>query len=275
LLPTGFVDFSGGWKKFYVSAGVSGTLSKQFGNFGSGGIDMAYHFTDDIKLFASANTAVRLPTFTDLYYKSATQRANPDLKPEKSETFELGATAASGNFKISTSAFYRIGKDIIDWVKPMHPDSIIWESRNFTNLNTFGAEISTNYRFKKSFFRSISLSYSFLEMDKSAKNFDSKYALDYMKHKLIFNLQHNIINRLSAHWTAGGFDRAGNYSDFVTGASTEFKAYFILDFRLQWQAEKYSVYCNINNLSNTKYSDYTGLTQPGRNFTAGVRLRIE
>jgi len=104
-----------------LSFGVATTFNTRFGTSGFGGFDIAYVPNEQIRLYFSANTAVRLPTFTDLYYQSATQIANPDLQPEKSKTFELGMKYDRKNLKWGSSAFYRIGNNIIDWVKS--PDS--------------------------------------------------------------------------------------------------------------------------------------------------------
>ncbi|MDR0686716.1 MAG: TonB-dependent receptor, partial [Dysgonamonadaceae bacterium] len=46
--------------------------------------------TGRVKLFASWNSALRVPTFTDLYYKGATHEGNSDVRPERSSSFETG-----------------------------------------------------------------------------------------------------------------------------------------------------------------------------------------
>ncbi|MDR0811084.1 MAG: TonB-dependent receptor [Paludibacter sp.] len=280
-LPTVFADYSVSFGKFFLSAGAAGTFNKQFGAFVSGGADIAYNVNQNLKFFLSANNAVRLPTFTDLYYKSATQRANPDLKPEKSLTFEAGGKYNRQNLKLNASAYYRLGQNIIDWVKPPHADSIIWYSRNLTEVNALGAEFSAKYAFYDFFIHNVSFDYSFVNLDKKAEDFDSKYALDYLKHKAVFGLQHKIFDfdewdnhQLSCQWRAGFYDRAGNYSDFVTNTQQEYKPYFTADVRLLFETEKLSINLDFNNFTNTQYVDYGGLAQPRFNFLAGVRVKL-
>ena len=101
------------------------------------------------------------------------------LKPEKSTTFELGAKTDPDNLSLSATGYYRIGRDIIDWVK--FPDSEVWESSNWTAINAYGMDLSIIYRPDKLFIRSISTNYSFLGMNKETEGIDSKYALDYQK----------------------------------------------------------------------------------------------
>ena len=273
FLPGFFADYALSVQSLFLSAGFSHTFSSQFGNFTAGGFEIAYHFTDNFRLFLLANSAVRLPTFTDLYYKSATQIANPDLQPESAKTIELGTKFEKKNLKFSGALFYRMGGNVIDWVK--EPDSTRWESRNLTEVNVFGIDFSTEYRFQTSFIKKLALSYSFLIMDKSAGSYDSKYALDYLRNKLILSADHNLYKSLDASWKLSYVDRAGDYTDFKTAAKTNYEPYFMADVRLQWSKINYDLYLDLNNIGAVQYADFGGLTQPGRNFMAGVRLRLE
>jgi iron complex outermembrane receptor protein len=266
FLPGFFADYALSVKSLFLSAGFSHTFSSQFGDFTAGGFEVAYHFTDNFKVFVLANSAVRLPTFTDLYYKSATQNANPDLRPEHARTIELGTKFEKKNMKFSGALFYRMGGNVIDWVK--EPDSTRWESRNLTEVNVFGIDFSTEYRFHTSFLKKMALSYSFLTMDKSAGSYDSKYALDYLKNKLILSADHNLYKSLYASWKLSYIDRAGDYTDFKTGEKIKYAPYFMADVRLQWSKASYDLYLDLNNVADVQYADFGGLTQPGRNFMA-------
>ena len=62
------------------------------------GIDLSYQLFSGIKIFTSFNTSLRMPTFTDLYYKGPTNIGNPDLKPEKAATIEGGVKWSSSVF---------------------------------------------------------------------------------------------------------------------------------------------------------------------------------
>lgn len=272
FLPSTYADYAFNSGKFFASAGLSVTLSSPFGTLTAGGLDFAYHFTDDWRVYLSANSAVRLPTFTDLYYKSATQLANPDLQPEKAKTIEAGSKYEDRQFKASAALFYRMGKNVIDWIK--EPDSTKWQSQNLTEVNALGLDLSAQYRFQNGFIRKISIDYSYLTLDKSAGTFDSKYALDYMKQKAVFTLEHSIFSKLSANWEAGYYDRAGNYTAFDSGLLTNYKPYFMANVRVLWSEPQYDIYMDVNNLTDTKYADYGGLTQPGANFMAGIKLRL-
>ena len=273
LLGTGFIDQTLIFKKWYFSIGVASTYSSSFGIYSYGGLDVAYELNENIRVFADANSAFRLPTFTDLYYKSATQIANPSLKPEKSQTLEIGTKIKKHNWKMNASTFKRFGQNVIDWTK--EPDSTKWFSRNLTSVNAFGVDLNTEYQFNSSFLRKISVSYSYLLLDKSATGFDSKYALDYLKNKITLQLQHAIWKNLSASWAGSWSDRAGQYTDFTTGNLTNYLPYFLLDGRISWSQRQFDIFADANNILNTNYADFGGLIQPGFRFDIGFRLKLK
>jgi len=274
-----FMNHSLVFGKFYASAGVSGTYTSKYGLNGAGGADIAYRFNDKYRVFASFNSAVRLPTFTDIYYLIPNfQVADPNIKPEHSQTFELGTKLNESNWKFEATAYYRMGQNVIDWI--MMPGETVWKNKNLTNVNAIGVDIAADYLFHNFFIRKIGVTYSYLTMDKDASTFDSKYTLDYLKNKAFISLDHQVVNRLSASWKVGYFDRSGSYNaqtSPVKGApviTTNYTPYTNLDCRLLWADKHFDVFGDVNNILNTKYADYGGLTQPGINFNVGVRLKL-
>ena len=272
LLGTAFVDQTLNLNKWYFSVGAAATYSTSFGLNSYGGIDMAYEINKNIRIFADANSAVRLPTFTDLYYKSATQLANPNLQPEKSQTIEIGTKIKQNDWKLDATIFKRFGQNVIDWTK--QPDSTKWQSRNLTSVNAFGVDLAFEYSFRQSFLEKISANYSYLNLDKSASGFDSKYALDYLKNKIVISIQHKILKNLSATWNGSYSERSGQYTDFKTGLLVNYSPYFLLNGRLLWSQKHFDVFGDLNNILNTNYEDFGGLPQPGINFNVGLRLKL-
>jgi len=272
LLGTAFVDQTLNLNKWYFSVGAAATYSTSFGLNSYGGIDLAYEINKNIRIFADANSAVRLPTFTDLYYKSATQLANPNLQPEKSQTIEIGTKIQQNDWKLDATLFKRFGQNVIDWTK--QPDSTKWQSRNLTSVNAFGVYLAFEYSFRQSFLEKISANYSYLILDKSASGFDSKYALDYLKNKISISIQHKIWKNLTATWNGSYSERAGQYTDFKTGLLVNYSPYFLLNGRLLWSEKHFDVFGDLNNILNTWYEDFGGLPQPGINFNVGLRLKL-
>jgi iron complex outermembrane receptor protein len=258
-----------------LSAGVSWNHNTDFGNYFCGGMDASYKITPFLISFFNCNQAKRLPTFTDLYYNSATQISNPNLKPESSTSYEVGLKYLNQGFKSTVTAYYREGKNVIDWVK--EPDSTKWESQNLTKVNALGGEVITEYNFYSGFIRKIRLSYAYLSLDKKAEGYDSKYALDYLRHKIDLHLEHNIFKShhsgaLNALWNLNWQDRAGEYTDFITGKDKTYLPYFLADVRLQWTKKSIVLYTDVNNVFNTEYADFGGLIQAGRSVRSGLKV---
>ncbi|HPS09932.1 MAG TPA: TonB-dependent receptor [Paludibacteraceae bacterium] len=273
LITNIFLDHLIRMDKWTFSGGAALSHAKQFDTHVNGGADIHYSLSKDIRIYASANSAVRLPTFTDLYYKGAQQIANPNLRPEKSQTYELGSKINSGNLTASASVYYRLGRDVIDWVKRDSTDKK-YVSLNLTSVNALGTDLNAQYRLKNGFIRSVTLTYSYLHLYKDVDVLESKYALDYLKHKLVAGLQHSIYSRLSASWNVGYFDRSGDYIDFVSKQKTAYKPYYLADVRFIWKTPAIDIYADIYNLTNQPQVDFGGLSLPGRNIVAGVKFRV-
>ena len=147
-------------------------------------------------------------------------------------------------------------------------------SLNLTSVNALGTDLNAQYRLKNGFIRSVTLTYSYLHLYKDVDVLESKYALDYLKHKLVAGLQHSIYSRLSASWNVGYFDRSGDYIDFVSKQKTAYKPYYLADVRFIWKTPAIDVYADIYNLTNQPQVDFGGLSLPGRNIVAGVKFRV-
>jgi len=272
LNSSAFLNHAVTFGKLYASAGVSATYTSKYGLNGAGGVDVSYRFSDKYRVFASFNSAVRLPTFTDIYYVYPNvQIADPNIKPEHSQTFELGTKVDESNWKLQATAYYRLGQNVIDWI--LVPGETVWKNKNLTNVNAAGVDLTTEYLFHDSFVRKVGVTYSYLTMDKDASTFDSKYALDYLKNKAVVLLDHKVVSRLSALWKFGYFDRIGSFTD-ANKVLQQFSAYTNLDVRLLWADKQFDVFADANNIFNTSYADYGGLTQAGVNFNVGLRLKL-
>ena len=138
------------------------------------GIDASYSLTNHFKIYGSANSTLRMPTFTDLFYNGPTNIGNPDLKPEKSVTYEGGIKLNYIGFSGHVDVYHRKGKDLIDWVRENETDK--WQTKNLTCINSTGFELSGNFFPEKVwkndiFITKLGLNYSYSKLDKSGNNF--------------------------------------------------------------------------------------------------------
>ncbi len=243
------------------------------------GVDISWRPGGGWKLYASFNQALRMPTFTDLYYQSPNINGNVGLKPEKSTDYTVGAQYSSPAFQTKVKAFYRRGTDMIDWVKFNAEDS--YHSANF-NLNNYGVEWTSTVNFQEiwgmeSFLKLLNVSYAYIYQSRRDDKviYRSNYALDYLKNKLVVSLNHRVAGKLEAQWDVRVQHRNGAFELYTAGKPsgilTPYGTTGLLDLKLQWVEKTYSLYLQGNNLTNHKYYDLGNVQQPGFWFMAGVK----
>ncbi|MDR1678430.1 MAG: TonB-dependent receptor [Prevotellaceae bacterium] len=262
--------------KLTFAAGIALNYSGDYGTNFSGGIDVDYRFSNALSLFCNANRAFRFPTFTDLYYSTdESHTADPNLKPEHATTLEAGAKYNKGGFRLKTDVYYRIGTDIIDWMRPFasaENPSPKWQGAQ-GDINTLGADVALRYDFRKSFLKNAGFSYSFITQDKDQiAGYDSRYAMDYLRHKIVFELQHWLYKNLSLHWNVLWQDRNGDYT--LNEQRKEYKPFFLFDARLAWDSERVNVFADFNNIFDKEYADFGGIIQCGRSIRTGIRVKL-
>ncbi len=274
---------------FGVMANMNTSIDHKFRLYP--GIDICYKPSRYWKFYTSWNMAQRMPTFTDLYYKSPTQEGNKGLKPEETNEFSLATNYRSRGIKASIRLFYRHDKSMIDWI--LTPDD---EANGYTTyhavnfkLDKYGGHINTEFFFDEIFdnityLKSLNVGYSYI----SQKRFDdievyaSSYALDYLRHKLMVNLNANITSNLSVDFSFRFQNRKGGFvkyvpfinddgkQDYITSFN-KYRSYGIFSMKLKWKIEKYELYAQADNLTNKKYYDIGNVQQPGLWFMCGAK----
>ncbi len=257
---------------FSISAGFSVFHNNDFGTHFSPGIDMAYFINEHLKVFASANKAIRIPTFTDLYYQGPTNTPNPDLKPETSISTEAGFKFFYRNINSSISGFYRKGNNIIDWIKYSPEEK--WQSANLTQLNTYGISASVNHQPKIEIINYWGLKYTWLNSEKQNNNILSLYALDFLKHNFNAYVNHNIFKSLSASWSLSVQKRNGSYIDYQTSQQTEYSTISLLNLKLIYIYNNLEFNISASNLLNEQYYDIGNILQPGIWAIAGIKYHL-
>lgn len=248
------------------------------------GIDASYRIGDNLKVYASFNTSLRMPSATELYYSVGGHKADKYLKPEELQALEGGVKYAGRGVTASGSVFYNHGKNMIDWILNTDEcNDAVWKSVNFTKINTLGAEVHTHFDLSvllpsQSVLKSLGLAYTWMTQDKDVPpNIQSRYTLEYLRHKFVANLDLNIWSNLDLTMKYRWQKRTGSFSYKDSDGNTAvsgYKPYGLLDARLGWNAGRYKVYVEANNVFNTKYQDFGSLPQPGTWIMAGAAVNI-
>ncbi len=244
------------------------------------GVDASYQFARDWKVYASYNTSLRMPTFTELYYSVGGHKADKYLKPEEMQAVEVGVKYLRPGIRGTLSLYRYHGTDMIDWIKDISQgDDAPWQSVNHAVINTMGAEASVLVDIRElmqldAFVRSVNVSYSYIDQDKeTTPNLQSKYALEYLRHKFVAQANFRIWKLLEMNVSYRWQDRMGNYQK--GNSMVPYEPYSLVDARFTWNAPQYKIYIEGNNLLNKTYYDHGNIPQPGIWVRAGASYRFK
>ena len=236
------------------------------------GIDASLRLGSHWKLHASYNTSLRMPSFTEMYYRLQGYKADPHLKPEEMRAFEIGVNLHRSMFNVQCALWHHHGRNMIDWIMDTTKgEEATWQSVNHTRLNSIGLEASVQCTVHHV---QCSISYSYIDQKKSLEEgIVSQYALEYLRHKLVARAQIPIVSNLTLGLNLRWQDRAGQYTDFDNNIQ-DYKPFALMDSRLSWQKPHYELYFEASNLTGTRYRDYGLVEQPGRWLVVGTKFLI-
>ena len=271
------------YKGFTMAMGVLGfenTAFKQaFKLYPSLSVD--YKINNNINVFSSYSQSSRLPTFTDLYYTTKTHIGNTDLKQEESESVELGSKYRNRYFLSYISGFWLGGKNMIDWVKKNPDDK--WESKNITKISKFGLEVGVKLFLNEmisslKYPTTLKIDYSRMHQEVIKNEYISNYALNYLRDKLTAQLYLPLYrDKLSATISFRYQKRMGQYlkyEDLKPTQKEDYPAFTTMDISLNYSLKNLNIYCNMNNIFNTKYFDLGNVPQPGFWLIGGVSINL-
>ncbi len=244
------------------------------------GVDASWKFARHFKAYVSFNTSLRMPSFTELYYSVGGHKADKYLKPEEMQAYEVGVKYLSGGVRGTLSVYHHHGKNMIDWIRDTRQgDEAVWESVNHTKVNATGIEASLYFDFltllpAQRFLQNVNVAYSYIDQDKDLESYmQSQYALEYLKHKLTAQGNFNLVSRLFLNLSYRYQERKGNYQ-LLSGEVKPYGSYSVLDARLSWNADRYKLYVEANNIFDKTYYDYGNVPQPGFWFMAGASYKF-
>ena len=246
------------------------------------GVDLSYRIAPALRLYASWNRSLRLPTFTDLYYKSPTQQGNVGLRPEECSAWNLGVYWLHRLGNVKAKVYYNRGTNMIDWVMFSADDK--YHATNF-QLDNVGLSLTSTLHLDRQWgtrqpLRRLTLGYAYIHQHRRDDQayFKSNYAMEYLRHKATASLEHRIWRNLSATWNLRVQDRAGAYLVYKNGQNTgelqPYGVHAILDGRLQWQMRRWKVYADVTNITNTRYFDLGNVRQAGTMVMVGGSLTL-
>ena len=234
-------------------------------------------FDENSHAYFNWGQVFKAPTLDDLFYNDGSMFGDPNLKPEKGDTWTLGYGTKLGNkTDINISYFQSNLKDAINWVDQGNYTSKV---ENIDRQKKNGMELSINHELNDNW--DIEASYSYVRV-RNDNNNGLGYVRDASYIPNIYRLGVRYHNDL---WNADVFLRAGSGADTVAlnrgwGLDNYYidSSYVTLDAAVSYKATKdLAFYAKGYNLFNKAYAEYAGTTNgsydrpaQGRRFIIGA-----
>ena len=236
------------------------------------GVDLSFHPDDHWRIYAGWNKALRVPTYTDLYTSNSAQQGDIHLKPERNSMFKAGARYQANGLNVLLSGFYSHGRNMIDWVYETEA-STKYQAMNIGKLDNTGFNVEAGLNLTTLLGLAIAArepvrlkaGYAYIHQkhDTGRDIYRSLYALEYLRHKVVVELSHPIVYRLSASWALRYQQRMNGYHPYAK-----------LDGRLAWTEPHWQLFVKADNITAHRYYDLGGVRQPGLWLMAGARVSL-
>lgn len=248
------------WRKLILTTGTYINYNTDYDWQVYPGIDFAYRISSNWKLYASAGSGQRIPSFTDLYLNQLPGNVgNPNIQPEDAWAYEGNIEYSSKKLKLKGGYFYRSITNYIDWVREM--PSLPYSPINIGENLVHGVHASAKQQFEIANRHKIgyNVNYTFLQPSyNSAEDVQSKYILESLRNQLIVGVNYA-------------------YSDFSIQINNRFMErelndpYYLLSVRVNYEINSFSIYSDLSNILNAEYVEAGAVPMPPRWFTLGVR----
>ena len=260
-----------------------------------------YNISDKVAIYGSYAKGFRAPAYYEVnssfenYAQYYTTESNPNLKPETSDSYEIGLKGKSDRLNYKIAAFYNRYNDFIEQLKivsstPANPGlgrfaaTDNYKSVNINSVETQGIEFSTNYFFNKNKSGiNLSSAVTYQEgnnlTDKipltSINPFEAKIAIGYKSSNGKWNT--SLINTF-----VGGPRTKDDETNFVpdeysvTDIVSSFKPNENYEFSLGIYNLFDNTYYNYQDVKNKAASlaNITRYSQPKRYLKAGFKIRF-
>ncbi|MFA7675582.1 MAG: TonB-dependent receptor, partial [Endomicrobiia bacterium] len=220
-----------------------------------------FKVNDEIKLSANTSKVWNAPTFGQIYGDNTYYIANPDLKPEKGVSSDIGVEYSKDKFSAALTGFYITTEDLI---QNIDTGSWVYQAQNVDESRQYGYEVELIYNMAKEIKHK--LNYTYLRGE------DTK-----LKQDLIYKPMHDINYTLTVK-PIKSLKLTGTVS-YVTTILNEYrnymKDYCLVDVRADYQITKnISVWAKCDNLTNENYQLSYGYPMSGITGYSGIDIKF-
>lgn len=268
-LTSPYVLLTGLWHNLGLEIGARFNHHSKFGNQSTYSLN-PYYRMDKTKLFVNFSTGFKAPS---LYQLFGLYGANPDLKPEHSASFEVGASGALGKKVQWRGVFFT--RRIADVIVYQYPANV-----NLDRQDDLGLEIECT--FLPADRLTVKTFYAFVTGEVQTRNAsgDTTYynLIRRPRHSASVNVAYRITDRLqlSTNLQLVG-ERDDLYFDMntFTNQPAVLDPFALWDVYLEYTFAKYlTAFAEGRNLFNTSYQEVYGYTTLGLTVTGGLKVNF-
>ena len=241
-----------------LHAGARGDHSSVYGDFFSPSVSAGASLSSRLRVHASGGAGFRAPTWTERFYTDPSNHGDPNLRPERFWTGDLGVRASAGAWALDVTGFTRRATNLIDWVKPAGaPTSVPWQTMNVGEATYRGIEAALELP-TVSGVRTSLFADGFSLDASQGEALVGKYALRPITRQAGARVASPPSRALSAQLDVM-LARRAREDGYVTGNA-----------RLAWHHGAYRLTLDVQNLTNADWLDASGKPAAGRGIYGGV-----
>ena len=225
--------------------------------------------SDHYKIYANVSSGYRVPSLYQLY----SEYGNKKLKPESTTSYEIGVQYTGEKINARATGFIRDGKDVFLFYS--NPVTYAGNYINGDKQNDYGIETEATIHFTPQF--SVLLNYTYVDgkitTEGAAK--DTSFFNLYKRPKNIFNLSltYDVTKKLflSTHLKTASKAFEPQYM----ATPYKLKGYYTVDFYGRYKcSKKFSVFADLQNITDQEYFVTRGFTTKGFNVNGGVQIAL-
>jgi iron complex outermembrane recepter protein len=240
---------------------------------------MRFNFIKEISAYLSYSHGFRASILDDLtrtgWMWVGPKYANPELGPESMDNYEIGFDLFPvKKLKISTSAYYAIGKDFLYYVATgdMLFGRSIYRRENVTNVKMKGLEADIEYKLFENFDILANYTYCDSKIDAFTERpeLENKYLKYVPRHTASASLfwKNQIVNT-----TLRGLYKGEQFTDDAN--TIKLDSYFTFDLQLSKQIkEKFIISLDVQDIFDNKHMETGDYISPGRIVTGRIALKF-
>ena len=247
--------------RYGLQASVRHDHNQQFGDQATGGVGISYELSEIWMTSFTYGTGFRAPDFNDLYWPDY---GNPDLKPEHSESYELGLTGDTSVGLIDVRVYETQIKDLIDSYKD--PQTKKSSVENIEKARIRGLELSWKHSWQEWAFNANA---SFMRPENRSKDNHGKQLRRKPKRTFNFDIDRSFGDfsvGASSYLSSHRFDNKANSSNSRMGG------YGLFDVRAEYRVTpEWRLQALLENVFDRRYQTAQTYEQPGRTLLFTVR----